>query len=641
MFKRILAIALLVIFFSGCGGGGGGGNGDSTYEPPPPPPPSNTTSITVDLNTLEVVGGSTASGGANADFVLNNDDNSFTGSVQVTGLTADNVALSLGYAGETGAEIIALSETTPGSWSLPANTVLTQTQVDDLTNGGVYVQVTTTALPEGALRAQIVLAGVTVLRVELSALQSVPLKTSTASGLGFITYNGNGDLVAHVNTTGVDDAVMAHIHNAVAGRNGLVLIGLSQDAADPAHWFVTGANLDAAGLAALNAAELYINIHTPANPGGEIRGQIVPPTREVSFTEMTGDEVVVAGSTGVTTTASAVAALTLDPAAHTAIGHINTSGLTDATSATLNQAPMGQNGPVIVDFTQDNTDLSHWSADSIVFSDAQFTALRNRGLYFTIATPAEPAGEVRGQLIPKTSMSPPTTASFQVSTVDPADAASLAAFPNQIIFTFNRAVLAGSAMSNAFTLTASGGDGSFGEANDVAITGFGVNAGTNTITLDLSGIAASDDVYRVQILDNVITDSAGIILDGDSDGTAGGVFSSNFSVTTPPPSSNANLTFIQANVFTPICSGCHGGPTPSAGMNLTAGQAFANIVNVNSSEVPSLLRIKPGDPDNSYLIRKIEGTATVGGRMPLGGAPLSPTLIQTIRDWISDGALNN
>jgi hypothetical protein len=65
-------------------------------------------------------------------------------------------------------------------------------------------------------------------------------------------------------------------------------------------------------------------------------------------------------------------------------------------------------------------------------------------------------------------------------------------------------------------------------------------------------------------------------------------------------------------------------------------------VNVASLEKPSLLRVKPGDPDNSYLIQKLEGAAGISGsRMPLGGPFLDRETIDKIRSWIQDGAPNN
>ena len=80
-------------------------------------------------------------------------------------------------------------------------------------------------------------------------------------------------------------------------------------------------------------------------------------------------------------------------------------------------------------------------------------------------------------------------------------------------------------------------------------------------------------------------------------------------------------------------------------MNLSAGQAYQNIVGVPSVELPAFDRIEPGQPDQSYLVHKIQGTqASVGGsgqRMPLGGSPLSQDDIDAIRAWVNAGAPNN
>jgi hypothetical protein len=103
-------------------------------------------------------------------------------------------------------------------------------------------------------------------------------------------------------------------------------------------------------------------------------------------------------------------------------------------------------------------------------------------------------------------------------------------------------------------------------------------------------------------------------------------------------------------IFTNSCTfaGCHGDtntqPTGKPQL-LTAGQAYANIVNVSSFELPSMDRIEPGQPDNSYLIHKIQGTQTsVGGsgeRMPLGGPFLSQDVIDMFRRWVAEGAADN
>jgi hypothetical protein len=60
-------------------------------------------------------------------------------------------------------------------------------------------------------------------------------------------------------------------------------------------------------------------------------------------------------------------------------------------------------------------------------------------------------------------------------------------------------------------------------------------------------------------------------------------------------------------------------------------------------EKPTLLRVAPGDADNSYMVHKLEGGPNiVGERMPRGGGPfLTSGQMLVIRKWIADGAPNN
>jgi hypothetical protein len=101
---------------------------------------------------------------------------------------------------------------------------------------------------------------------------------------------------------------------------------------------------------------------------------------------------------------------------------------------------------------------------------------------------------------------------------------------------------------------------------------------------------------------------------------------------------SADFDAIQANVFTPICSVCHAGATAPQGLMLDAAHSYNLLVGVPSTEVPSILRVKPSDPTNSYIIQKLEGHAAVGAQMPLGEAPLPASTIAFIVQWITDGA---
>jgi hypothetical protein len=92
------------------------------------------------------------------------------------------------------------------------------------------------------------------------------------------------------------------------------------------------------------------------------------------------------------------------------------------------------------------------------------------------------------------------------------------------------------------------------------------------------------------------------------------------------------------------CTNCHEGPRPPMGLSLEATQSYGLAVNVGSREARKLRRVQPGDPDASYLYRKITGTQTSAGGsgtpMP-PGETLSADEIARIRDWIAQGALLN
>jgi hypothetical protein len=84
--------------------------------------------------------------------------------------------------------------------------------------------------------------------------------------------------------------------------------------------------------------------------------------------------------------------------------------------------------------------------------------------------------------------------------------------------------------------------------------------------------------------------------------------------------------------------GCHIAPT-QANLELVlkdADTSYANLVNVDSKEIPGLPRVAPGDSANSYLMIKLDD-----GEMPKLGPMLSQATRDTIRNWIDQGAARN
>jgi hypothetical protein len=115
-------------------------------------------------------------------------------------------------------------------------------------------------------------------------------------------------------------------------------------------------------------------------------------------------------------------------------------------------------------------------------------------------------------------------------------------------------------------------------------------------------------------------------------------------LTGPTPNLQPTLSSIQREIFSEQCIGCHNGSNRflPAVMNLTQGNAYASLVGVPSVERPALMRVAPGDPENSYIVHKLEGRAGIAGaRMPLVGTPLTDGQILVIKRWIELGAPND
>jgi hypothetical protein len=106
----------------------------------------------------------------------------------------------------------------------------------------------------------------------LSGASEVPANASAATGTATLTFNTTTKIFTVTVTHNVASPTASHIHRAAAGVNGSVIFGFSS-ATSPITY--TSAALDATQEADLNANLYYVNVHTAANPGGEIRGQLI------------------------------------------------------------------------------------------------------------------------------------------------------------------------------------------------------------------------------------------------------------------------------------------------------------------------------------------------------------------------------
>lgn len=114
----------------------------------------------------------------------------------------------------------------------------------------------------------------------------------------------------------------------------------------------------------------------------------------------------------------------------------------------------------------------------------------------------------------------------------------------------------------------------------------------------------------------------------------------------PPPQVVSFASQIQP-IFNASCQGtqCHDATQPASGLSLTAGTSYSALVGVASTESPctAYKLVAPGQPDQSYLVFKLQGSGACssGSKMPKAMPALPAAQLQLIRDWIANGAPNN
>ncbi len=111
-------------------------------------------------------------------------------------------------------------------------------------------------------------------KVALSGSEEVPAVTTSALGSGTITVGDDQSLSGSVATIDITGTA-AHIHIGAKGQNGPVAVPLTKSGDN--GWAVpAGTKLTDAQFAAFKAGTLYVNVHSDAHKGGELRGQLTP-----------------------------------------------------------------------------------------------------------------------------------------------------------------------------------------------------------------------------------------------------------------------------------------------------------------------------------------------------------------------------
>lgn len=293
-----------------------------------------------------------------------------------------------GAVGANGGVIVPLAASAPGVFT--GTGTLTAPQVVSLLGSGMYLNVHTAAFPGGEIRGQVVSPTSTRFLARLGGGQEVPPNASTAQGLctAFL-HEPDNRLVYMVDSNGLANVTAAHLHSGAAGVAGPVLFPLNGAAG---NYCGVSPRLTATQVAALMADATYLNIHTAAFPGGEIRGQMRKDLGSLFAAELDGASQVPANAVAGLGSAS----LEIGPDGNATIT-VSYGGLTGAVTAShIHNAPIGVNGPVSVPLVPSGTQL----VASFVPTAVQLAQLRAGDWYVNIHTAAFPGGEIRGQLHP-------------------------------------------------------------------------------------------------------------------------------------------------------------------------------------------------------------------------------------------------
>ena len=289
--------------------------------------------------------------------------------------------------------------------------------VSAILSGGTYVNIHTMANQNGEIRGQV---GATELHATMSGDNEEPLVTTAASGRASVGITDTAITVTF-NTAGLTDVILAHIHIGAVCINGPVIFPLYSGADGPFTSPYTktvtaadlipkpGAQTFAEAVTAILNGGTYVNIHTTANPNGEIRGQVGATEVHVVLNGANEEPPVETEATGRASVGITDADITVT---------LRTEELVDVILSHIHLAAERVNGPVIFPlysaadgpftspFTKTVTAADLLPAPGAETFAEALAALRAGGTYVNVHTMAFQNGEIRGQI--PGSLPPPT-----------------------------------------------------------------------------------------------------------------------------------------------------------------------------------------------------------------------------------------
>jgi hypothetical protein len=245
----------------------------------------------------------------------------------------------------------------------------------------------------------------------LTGAQEVPPNATAAIGAGTVIIDANTRALSATVTTAGIAGTAASVHESPPGLIGSIVFPLGETSPGTGIW-TAQVTLTDAQISALRAGNYYFSVRSAANPGGEIRGPILPRMSTPSESGANGVGTTAAGTTTATvfknaltgtqaipaasTTATALVTTAVDNVAKTLAVAVNTIGIT-GTEAHVHEAAPGRNGQIVVPLSQTSGGSGIWFAKASL-SDAQTSSVMDGNYYVDVHSAAFPNGEVRGQI---------------------------------------------------------------------------------------------------------------------------------------------------------------------------------------------------------------------------------------------------
>ncbi|HEY1102153.1 MAG TPA: CHRD domain-containing protein [Burkholderiaceae bacterium] len=195
--------------------------------------------------------------------------------VTYAGLTPTMAHLHTGAIGTKGDVLIDMAAAGAGKYT--GSKVLTDAQLADFRAKRQYFNVHTAAFPDGEIRGQI---GYQVRIASMTGAEESPPVVTASTGIGFYAFDPDSgkpfSAFGQMTLTGFTPT-MAHVHRGPRGSNGDVITNFVRDTTQPTlQVYRTPANTTLAESDALLLVKdgLYLNAHSAAHTGGEVRGQL-------------------------------------------------------------------------------------------------------------------------------------------------------------------------------------------------------------------------------------------------------------------------------------------------------------------------------------------------------------------------------